>query len=91
MGGGSLLRIGLTHKDFLVSLTMWVWVDFIVWWSEGASREGPGGGGAMFAVCLVSSDVSRKFHCRNFPQTKISAQKFSPAKISVFFINLKKR
>ena len=53
MGGGSLLRIGLTHKDFLVSLTMWVWVAFIVWRREGASREGPGGGGTMFAVCLV--------------------------------------
>ena len=53
MGGGGLLRIGLTHTDFRASLTMWVWVDFIVWQSEGASREGPGGGGTMFAVCLV--------------------------------------
>ena len=53
MGGDSLLRIGLTHKDFLVSLTMWVWVAFIVWRREGASREGAGSGGTMFAVCLV--------------------------------------
>ena len=53
MGGGGLLRIGLTHKDFRVSLTMWVWVDLIVWRSEGASRDGPGGGGTMSAVCLV--------------------------------------
>ena len=53
MGGGSLLRIGLTHKDFRASLTMWVWVDFIVFLSEGASRVGPGGGGTMFAVCLM--------------------------------------
>ena len=30
MGGGGLLRIGLTHKDFLASLTMFVWVAFIV-------------------------------------------------------------
>ena len=33
---------------------MWVWVDFIVWRSVGASRVGPGGGGTMFAVCLVT-------------------------------------
>ena len=45
MGGGGLLRIGLTHKDFRASLTIWVWVDFIVWRSEGASREGLKGKG----------------------------------------------
>jgi hypothetical protein len=53
MGGGSELRTGLTYRDFWVSLTIWVWVDFMVWRSEGASREGPGGGGTMFAVCRV--------------------------------------
>ena len=53
MGGGGLLRIGLTHKDFRASLTMWVWVNFVVWQSEGASRNGPGDGGTMFVVCLV--------------------------------------
>ena len=52
MGGGSLLRIGLTHKDFLASDYVGVG-SFIVWQREGASREGPGGGGTMFAVCLV--------------------------------------
>ena len=53
MGGGSALRTGLAHRDFRVSLTMWVWVDFMVWRREGASREGPGGGGTVFAVCRV--------------------------------------
>ena len=53
MGGGGLLRIGLTHKDFRASRTIWVWVDFIVWRSEGALRDSPGGGGTMFGVRLV--------------------------------------
>ncbi len=34
------MRTGLTHRDFRVSLTIWVWVDFIEWRSEAASREG---------------------------------------------------
>ena len=41
MGGDSLLRIGLTHKDFLVSLTMLVWVACIVWRSEPTVRGHP--------------------------------------------------
>jgi len=53
MGGGCLVRTGLTQREFRVSLTMWVWVDIMAWRSDGASREGPGGGGTIFVLCLV--------------------------------------